>query len=81
MSVKKILKLVNNERVNSKLVSQKACDATSKDVCPYVDNAECTTYSYDKCTKEDYAACYNYSDDTCTSDFYPCHNGEADIEQ
>ena len=73
MSVKKIIKLVNNERTNSKLTSLKACgaDATSIDTCVSLDNADCTNYALDRCTK-DYAGCYNGADDTCYQDTDAC---------
>ena len=73
MSVKKVIKLVNNERVNSKLMTSKACDSTSIDVCVFhQDYAECRNYAYDYCVKEDHAGCYNGSDDTCTIDTDAC---------
>ena len=67
--MKKIIKLINNERINRNVSSAKAtleCDATSTDVCAMVnyDNAHCTVGSYDLCVK-DYAACSNHSIDYC----------------
>ena len=72
MAIKKILKLVNNERVNFKLVSRKACDSTSTDICPHIDYAACSSYAYDECSKEDYAGCYQGADDICTYDAEAC---------
>lgn len=65
MRVIKVIKLINNERVNANLVSSKACDTTSEDTCYQLDNAMCTINSYDVCTK-DLAACYNKGYDYCT---------------
>ena len=82
MAIKKILKLVNNERKDSKLVSHKSCDATSVDSCPIsYDYADCMSYAYDMCIKADYAGCYNYSDDVCTEDLYSCGNSMEDTER
>ena len=79
MAVKKVIKLVNNERTNSKLASQKACGAGSVDSCPVsYDYADCTTYAYDVCTKEDHAGCYNGADDVCTIDNYACSGAGAE---
>ena len=82
MNIKRCIKLVNNERINSKIVASKACDTTSKDICTVhgYDFAECTVFSYDKCNK-DYAACYNNGYDYCYNyrDTDVCSNEERDI--
>ncbi|MBO5110836.1 MAG: hypothetical protein J6D21_08995 [Clostridia bacterium] len=78
MAAKKVIKLVNNERANSKLESQKACDSTSIDTCVYDDVGNCTNYALDKCTK-DYGDCSNGADDTCYMDYDDCAGpGEVD---
>ena len=64
---KKIIKLINNERINKRLLSAKSCegDSTATDFCEFADNAQCTVYAYDNCGK-DYAACYNGANDNCS---------------
>ena len=61
---KKFIKLINNERVNANITSQKACSGGATDICTYDDNAHCTNYALDVCDK-DYAACRNGADDVC----------------
>ena len=65
---KKLVKLINNERVNSKLVSEKACSTDASDYCVYIDMADCTTDALDHCYK-DYAACHEGADDVCTYNY------------
>ncbi len=79
MKTKKIIRLINNERMNRRIESSKACDATSTDVCAEKDNASCTISSYDLCIK-DYKSCTNNSIDFCSStkDFSYCSAGETD---
>lgn len=78
---KRIIKMINNERLNSKIVSSKACSPGAEDHCNIgYDFAECTTYAYDECGK-DYSACYNGADDICNNvdNNAPCHGaGEHD---
>ena len=77
---KKIIKLINNERLNTQFASKKACeDSTATDVCTSIDAAHCTTYAYDYCSK-DYAACYAGADDTCSyySDHTVCNGPGAE---
>ena len=79
---KKMIKLINSERVNTKVTSQKAigCDLGSFDVCSVKDLAGCTVNSYDNCGK-DYAVCYNNSYDLCyTEDKIACFDGGHDVE-
>lgn len=69
----RILKLINDERMNVRVASKKAygnCPANSVDICPsqYADLAFCSTYAYDKCTQKDYAACQQGADDICKID-------------
>ncbi len=66
MRVKRIVKLINNERTNTKLEMPKACDSTSYDVCKVDehDYAQCIVNSYDYCNK-DHAACFNNGYDYC----------------
>ena len=66
---KKLIKLINNERSNAKVLSKKAydhayCDSTSSDTCVYIDNAACSVYATDECNK-DYAACMEGAWDVC----------------
>lgn len=66
--MKKMIKLINNERRTARLLSQKGC----YDTCTYVDNAKCSTYAYDHCGK-DYAGCQgNAANDYCTTDHAGC---------
>ena len=52
---RRFIKLINNERNNAKISSIKATenpcsgDATSEDVCTYVDRAHCFTHAFDQC--------------------------------
>lgn len=81
MRVKKLVKLINNERNNRRIVSDMAqgCTIQSMDSCSYTDNARCTVNSYDVCTK-DYAGCYNYSYDYCDNlDVTACGNQTHDL--
>lgn len=71
---KKLIKLINNERINLSIKSQKAvelddnahCKDDSVDICTYIDNAACSTYATDECSK-DYAACMEGAWDICTA--------------
>ena len=69
---KKLIKLINNERMNLSIKSQKAvednaiCKPDSEDICTYIDNAACSVYATDKCGK-DYAACMEGAWDICTA--------------
>ena len=68
MRVKKLVKLINNERNNGKIVPMKAegCTGLSTDICTTEkDFAKCTVNSYDVCGK-DYAGCFNNSYDYCS---------------
>lgn len=82
MKVKKMIKLINNERTNSKIVSSKACDETSTDICHRdgYDFAQCSVYSYDECYK-DYSACYNHAADVCEfiDNNAPCNGYHSDL--
>ena len=82
MRVKKLVKLINNERNDRNVVPAKAADCVgqSTDTCTlHVDNATCTVNSYDVCAK-DYAACYNYSYDYCANiDTTVCGNQSHDL--
>lgn len=81
MSVKKLIKLINSERVDRGVVSRKAdeCIGLSSDFCRLEDHATCTVNSYDVCGK-DYAGCYNYSYDYCENvDNFACGNQSYDL--
>ena len=69
--MKKIIKLINDERLNASIQSQKAdnnadCSEGANDVCYYIDSAGCSTYANDVCNK-DYAACIEGAQDICTN--------------
>lgn len=67
--MKKYINLINNERSNRKIVSQKAvvyCDSTSRDITgTQADQAGCMAYALDKCTTYDLAACIQGAHDYC----------------
>ena len=75
MVIKKMLKLINDERINNHVTASKA--DSSNNSCAYIDNAVCTVNSEDHCIK-DFAGCTNNSYDYCgepaTGDFYACHS-------
>ena len=74
---KKIIKLINNEKTETKIKSTKAYSAGSIDVCTEIDLAACYNLAYDKCEK-DYAACINEAYDYCTeSDHAGCYEEGA----
>ena len=65
---KKLISLINNERINTAIHSAKAsdvCTVGATDIC-YADenHAHCTTYAYDVCGK-DYYACSEKAEDVC----------------
>lgn len=69
--MKKIIKLINDERLNASIQSQKAdnnadCSEGANDVCYYIDNAGCSVYANDVCGK-DYAACIEGAQDICNN--------------
>lgn len=66
MKTRKIIKLINSERINRRIESSKACDTSSQDVCAMenYDLAQCTISSYDLCVK-DYVGCTNNTVDYC----------------
>lgn len=78
MKTRKIIKLINDERMNRKLSARKACDATSTDICAEFDSAACTIGSYDMCIK-DFKGCTNNSNDYCSRDYASCANEAEDI--
>ena len=66
MKTIKVIKLINNERINRRIAAIKACDSSSTDICANVkyDFAQCTISSYDLCVK-DYVGCTNNTVDYC----------------
>ena len=74
--IKKIIKLINNERIKPNVRMAKACTVVSgaTDVCVYVDQEHCTTYAFDKCGK-DYNACSAGADDVCSYIDYSACSG------
>ena len=90
---KKLIKLINNERLSLSIKSKKAatpendiaqCKEDSVDICAYIDNAACSTYANDRCNK-DYAGCMEGAWDVCTAvdkDIDLCFGaGVSDIEE
>lgn len=80
MKIKKIIKLINDECTNAKVVSVKGCDSNSTDHCYSDDHAECQVYSVDICAVKDLAACYYHSQDVCAFelDIGACLNQSED---
>ena len=73
--MKRIVKLINDERKNNIVLSKTAqtCASTGAiDNCPKVDYAVCSLYAYDYCSKKDYAGCSEGADDTCAIDTDAC---------
>ena len=68
MRTKKMIRLINNERVDARAISAKGCDNTSTDHCYYEDNAQCTVYSIDICATKDLAGCYSHAQDVCAEE-------------
>ena len=81
MRVKKLVKLINNERNDKSVVPAKAlgCTGLSTDTCTTgEDYARCTVNSYDVCGK-DYAGCFDNSYDFCSyKDTDACGSAERD---
>ena len=76
--MKKIIKLINNERMSAKIASISACSVGAIDICHQLDYAHCTTHAYDYCTKADYGMCSNWEDDVCGIDY--CTSGTSQID-
>lgn len=68
---KHILKLVNDERANVRIVSRKGCTEEAVDICYVIDAAHCSINAYDICNK-DYEACFVKADDICGIDRTNC---------
>ena len=81
--MRKIIKLINNERMNATILSKKAandyafCESDSVDVCTAIDYVACTAYATDECNK-DYAGCTTEAWDICDRDFTVCTSGQYD---
>lgn len=65
---KKIIKLINSERVQAKIISAKGCTENASDTCVVsnYDKAHCSDNALDYCYK-DYAACYGNAYDYCSN--------------
>ena len=73
--MKKIIKLINNERIHNRVRSLKAdaeCSTGAVDICYNVDNIGCTIYAYDKCSTTDLTACTEGAQDICGIDYASC---------
>lgn len=72
--MKKLVKLINDERKINTILSQTAetCVSGARDVCLAIDHAKCSLYAYDFCSKKDYAGCSEGADDTCSIDTDAC---------
>lgn len=78
---KKIIKLINAERLNISITSKKAlatCTEGAYDYCSIEDHAACSTYAEDECGK-DYAMCFDGAEDYCeVADYTVCHGALAE---
>lgn len=77
--MKRIIKLINNERVNAKIISAKGCTENATDICVVssYDKAHCSDNAYDYCYK-DQAACTDNAYDYCRgTDRYGCYGSNA----
>ena len=68
MKNKKIIKLINNERINPNISSEPACSWGATDKCSSIDRAECTLFATDVCNK-DYSGCSYKAHDECGIDY------------
>lgn len=78
--MKKIIKLVNNERHNPQVSPAKGCESTSIDVCTFADYADCFTYAEDRCGK-DYTVCSEGANDLCGNKDYTACVGPGGYDQ
>lgn len=80
MNSKRIIHLINNERLKMQASPEKGCDSTSMDHCYSNDTVECFVYSTDICYTKDWYTCVNHSADVCIDelDTAPCMNYQND---
>ncbi len=77
--MKRMIKLINDERIKAGLASQKGCTVGATDTCYSFDQADCTAKAYDACEK-DYAGCSGEeTNDICSVDYAACFNGYDDV--
>ena len=78
MITKRVIKLINNERMDCKIASAKACSGAAIDICRIesYDFAECSVSATDVCVK-DYAGCTSNAFDYCGGsngyDYHMCY--------
>ena len=78
MISKKVIKLINDERIDRRIASAKACVAPAIDICgkENYDFADCSVSATDVCVK-DYAACTSNAFDYCGGadgkDYHMCY--------
>jgi len=63
MTTKKVIKLINNERINRMITTAKGCALNTADTCKI--------YAYDMCPK-DYSPCAGMAQDQCGNDYGYC---------
>ncbi len=81
LKTKKVIKLINDERLNVKTTSAKGCDVEQNDHCYNLDAAQCWFGAYDTCATKDLAACINNgTNDVCffEYDVTVCYGGQQD---
>ena len=59
---KRVIKLINNERLSTNIASVPTCDDTSINNCERLDLALCTVNSYDACGKDFYSCSADKTD-------------------
>ena len=82
MKIKKIIRLINNEQMNRKVISSKGCDDSSYDWCLIQDYGHCVVNAYDSCISKDFKYCHHSSKDYCSidGDFVGCSYGPNDYD-
>ena len=76
--MKKIIKLINNERKTPYIGSLKATGCLPEDICADPSADYCDSTSNDECLFIDLAHCRNYSNDDCLKDYRACNYRQND---
>ena len=70
--MKKVIKLINNERKNAQILSQKATGCITEDECANTSVDICTGGATDACIFIDAAHCSHRATDDCIKDYRAC---------
>ena len=75
-----MIKMINSERINTRIASIKGCDIPQNDHCYAGDIGECTDHALDICAIKDLASCTGYAEDVCLlqKDYFECNGNEMD---